>query len=89
MSYKSKPEKMGLVESEFTGIVMVELSEYFGDYEITFQFWGPGQNHAFIEKDGIELWDKGGFEIPLKAMVATRNYLDKINNKKREYNPNF
>lgn len=89
MCYKSKPEKMSMPEGLMAGMVLYELSEYFGDYEITFQFWGPGQNHAFIEKDGVDLWDKGGFESPLKAMVATRNYLDKINSKKREYNPNF
>lgn len=89
MCYKSKPEKISIVESEFVGIVMCELSEYFGDYEVSFQFWGPGLNSFFIEKQGVEMWDAGGFESPLKAMIAARNYLDKINNKQREYNPNF
>ena len=89
MCYKSKPKKMSPTESQFIGIVMGELSEYFGYYEVTFQGWGPGQNHVFVDKDGIELWDEGGFETPLDALLAARNYLDKINNKKREYNPNF
>ena len=79
-----------MTDEIFIGIVFVQLSEYFGKYEITFQFWGEGQHIAFIEKDGVDLWNGGkSFDTPLDAMVAVRNYLDRINNKKREYNPNF
>lgn len=80
---------MGLVESEFTGIVMGELSEYFGDYQISFHFFGPGNNDVVILKDGIILFDDYAFQSPLAAMAAARDYLDRINNKKREYNPNY
>lgn len=72
------------------GIVFGQLSEYFEKYEITFQFWGEGRNIAFIEKDGIDLWNGGkSFDTPLQAMIGVRNYLDRINKKEREYNPNF
>lgn len=78
-----------MTESILTAIVFDQLAEYFGRYEISFQFWGDGNNNVWIEKDGVSLWEAGGFEAPSGAMIAARNYLDRINNKKREYNPNF
>lgn len=78
-----------MTESILTAIVFEQLAEYFERYEITFQFWGAGINSAWIEKDGVSLWDDGGFETPSEVMIAVRDYLDRINNKKREYNPNF
>jgi len=76
-------------ESILTALVFEELSEYYGKYEITFQFWGEGNNNVWVEKDGVDLWDSGGFKEPIEAMIAARDYLDRINNKKRDYNPNF
>lgn len=89
MSYKSKPEQISTSEGTMAGMILYELSEYFGDYEVSFQFWGPGINSVVIDKDGVNLFVESGIESPFYAMVAARDYLDKINNNKREYNPNF
>lgn len=72
-----------------TGIVFNHLSDYMERYQISFQFWGKGNNQVYIEKDDVELFIAGGCETPLEAMVKSRDYLDKINRVKRDYNPNF
>lgn len=80
---------MTVSESLYAGQLLLELSEYFEKYEITFQFWGEGRNSVFVEKDGISLYDVMSLKTSTDAMLNARNYLDKINRIKREYNPNF
>lgn len=72
-----------------TGIVLGQLGEYVGKYQLTFHFFGEGINSVVIEKDGIRLFDNGCIETPLQALIEARDFLDRINRVKREYNPNF
>lgn len=71
------------------GIVLTELYKYMGRYDITFQFWGEGNNNVWVEKGGIELYHSGGNKDPLTAMNEALSYLKKVNNQKKETNPYF
>lgn len=90
MSYKNPPPpKFSVNDSLLIGVQLKALSEYMGKYSISFQFWGDGNNNAFVEKDNIELYSGGGFDTPLEVVTNVLEYLDRINRKEREYNPNF
>ena len=56
--------------------------KYFDKYDITFQFWGKGDNNVFIERDGIELVSFGGRETVEDALNDTLEYLERINKRK-------
>jgi hypothetical protein len=58
--------------------LMCAILIYSAKYQITFQFWGSGNNNVFIEKDGTDLWDRGGLEM-VEVLLETVKYLDKIN----------
>lgn len=58
-----------------------KLNKYAGKYEISLQVWGPGKYTIYISKDGIDLWDRGGFETAEEAMKEAVNYLSRINKK--------
>ena len=60
-----------------------KLNPYFGKYEISFQFWGVGNNNVFINKNDVEIASFGGEETPEDIMQVTLSYLDRINKTKR------
>ena len=78
-----------MTEAILTAIVIEELSEYFDKYDVTFTFGPMIGWRVIISKDGIDLHESDGYDEPIQVFVAARNYLDRINNKQREYNPNF
>jgi hypothetical protein len=64
-----------------TAMLFERLKEYFGKYEISFQFWGDGNNNVFINKDDVEIASFGGENTPEEIMVRALEYLDRINRK--------
>lgn len=78
MSYKSTAPEISVNNSVMSGIAIKQLSPYMGKYELTFQFWGADNNNVFIEKDGIELYDSGGFATPYEAMADALKYLERV-----------
>ena len=54
------------------------MLKYAGKYDISIQFWGPGNTNVFIEKDGVPLTDFGSLD-PEEAIQRTIDYLDRIN----------
>jgi hypothetical protein len=83
------PDSPQPVNAIYVGVAMSNLNEYMGKYQISFQFWGEGNNNVFIEKDGVPLHETGGYDTPYSAITDAVRYLDKINRKQREVNPNF
>jgi len=62
---------------------MTEISKWGGKYEISFQFWGVGNNNVYIAKDGVDLYSSGGFDTPLKSVKKAIEYIHKINRIKK------
>lgn len=61
--------------------LIIDLEEYTKRYEISFQFWGEGNNNVYISKDDVELQSFGGEDTIKDIIVRTIEYLDRINNK--------
>jgi len=55
------------------------LEKYYGKYQVSFQFWGKGNNNCYIMKDDVDLHDFGGCATPEDAMKQALEYLDRIN----------
>lgn len=71
------------------GLVLAELYKYMGRYDITFQFWGEGNNNVWVEKGGVELYHSGSNKDPLSAINDALSYLNKVNKITKETNPYF
>jgi hypothetical protein len=56
-----------------------EIEKYSQKYQISFQFWGDGNNNAFIMKDDVDLYDSGGFLSIREAVMDALQYIYKIN----------
>jgi hypothetical protein len=56
-----------------------EIEKYGGKYQISFQFWGDGNNNVFIMKNDIDLYSSGGFLSIQGAIMDALQYIYKIN----------
>ena len=48
-------------------------------YQISFQFWGDGNNNVFIMKDHVDLYSSGGFSCVDDVIIDALHYLYRIN----------
>ena len=58
--------------------LMEEIEKYSKKYEFSFQFW-PHQNNVWINKDGIEIFHRGGHRDMREVMELALQYIYKIN----------
>ncbi len=71
------------------GVQIARLEKWTDKYQISFQFWGKGNNNVFIEKDDVELFSTGGKETILEVLSEAVDWIHRVNNVKEEINPNF
>ena len=62
------------------GTLLEEIEECSKIYHLTFTF-DKGYHSFFIDKDGIELKDEGGFETIKETIEVTLKYLNRITGK--------
>lgn len=61
------------------GKAMAKIQFWSGRYDISFQFWGYGNNNVFIERDGVDICDMGGEDTPLKITELALEWFEKAN----------
>lgn len=76
------------------GILLEEILKYAGKYHFSFQFWGEGNNNAYIDKEDVEIYSCGGYDTPEECMSHVLDFIYRINQipaEKQLYNvnPNF
>lgn len=59
--------------------LMNEIEAFTATYEFNFQFWGIGNNNVYIEKDGVDLYNSGGYNTIEEVLISALKYLYKIN----------
>lgn len=59
--------------------LLSQIEKFSEKYEFSFQFWGTGNNNVFIMKQGIDLYDSGGFETIEEALIDVLHYIYRIN----------
>ena len=59
--------------------LLKEIEKYSGKYQLSFQFWGEGNNNVFVEKNDVELYSNGGLESPKEAIKEALNYIYRVN----------
>lgn len=62
-----------------TELLLSRIEKYSQRYNISFQFWGDGNNNCFINKDDVEIHSSGGHDTIKEALSYTLEYLDRIN----------
>lgn len=67
-----KPRRLNLID---------RLEEYAEKYEVNLQVWGKGKFAYFLEKGGVHIRDRGGFETYDEMLTELLEYLDRVNNK--------
>lgn len=75
-SYKEYPT---FRDWDATGKAVTKIMFWSQKYDISFQFWGYGNNNVFIEKDGVELASFGGEGTPYEIMVRVIEWCEKSN----------
>lgn len=56
-----------------------EIEAFSATYEFNFQFWSAGNNNIYIEKDGVDIYNSGGFETIEDVLKDSLNYLYRVN----------
>lgn len=51
--------------------LLKEIQKWSEVYQFTFQFWGEGNNHVYIDKDNTRLTSFGQFDTPKEAIEKT------------------
>lgn len=67
-----EPRRLNLID---------RLEAYAEKYEVNLQVWGKGKFTYFLEKGGVHIRDRGGFESYDEMLTELLEYLDRINNK--------
>lgn len=62
--------------------LLKEMDAYFGIYQISFQFWGKGNNNVFIEKNGVDLYSYGALDKPRDIIIHALEWCRRVNPKK-------
>ena len=59
---------------------MKAIEKFSQKYQISFQFWGHGNNNVFIQKNDVELYSSGEHDSPEDAIMDALLYLYRITN---------
>ncbi len=59
--------------------LLSQIEKFSEKYEFNFQFWGAGNNNVYIMKQGVDLYDSGGFETIEEVLIDALRYIYKIN----------
>lgn len=61
-----------------------KLLKYCEKYQLSFnlQMWGKGMYTIYIEKDGVDLKDFGGYDSPSEVIKVALKWLNKVNQNK-------
>jgi hypothetical protein len=59
--------------------LVVEIEKWSEQYDLSFQFWGAGNNNLYISKDNVELYDTGGYESIEDVLEEAVDWIEKHN----------
>ena len=59
--------------------LLQEIEKYSEKYEISFQFWGKGDNNVYISKDYVDLYETGGYETINDVLIACLEWIYRVN----------
>jgi hypothetical protein len=60
-------------------ILLEEIEKWSQKYELSFQFWGNGCNNVFISKDGVDLYDAGGYSSIEDVLTVALKWIYRVN----------
>ena|SRR5688572_110796 len=66
-------DKVGL------GLEVTKVEFWAHQYDFSFQFWGPGNNNVYINRDNVEVHSSGGFETVKEMMEYVVAWCKKAN----------
>jgi len=61
------------------GMAMLKIEFWASQYQISFQFWGEGDNNVFIYRDHVEIASFGGESSPIDIIERTVAWCEKSN----------
>lgn len=67
--------------SIWNGISLNRVEFWAYQYDFSFQFWGPGQNNVFINRDDVEIHSSGGFDTVMEMFDYVIEWCEKANPK--------
>jgi len=60
-------------------VLLEEIEKWSHKYELSFQFWGNDCNNVFISKDGVDLYDTGGYSSIEDVLIVTLKWIYRVN----------
>jgi hypothetical protein len=61
------------------GLLLTKIEFWAFQYDISFQFWGAGDNNVFINRGDVEIGSFGGFETIKDVLEKTVEWCEKAN----------
>jgi len=65
--------------SFWNGISLNKVEFWAYQYDFSFQFWGPGNNNVFINRDDVEVHSSWGFDTVIEMFDYVIKWCEKAN----------